>query len=212
MASWIRLSRSVQRETALEQTGGAVARERLRDAEEALQLAEQHERDVEAEYDAWRLLRQTLSEAERAQASDLGQMLAPMLSKQFQTVASNRYTSVAMTAQLATEGVFVAGAVRSHHELSVGTREQLSTLFRLCLAEHLKSVVVLDDQLVQSDLLRMDHLRALLLETAKKVQIVVLTCRPSDYVDAAALPTAGARMLELDGVRAIDLRRTLRAL
>ena len=41
---------------ALEQVGGAVARERLRDAIEAFELAEQQEREIEAEYEAWRLL------------------------------------------------------------------------------------------------------------------------------------------------------------
>jgi hypothetical protein len=38
---------------ALEQVGGSVARERLRDAIEAFELAERLEREIEAEYDAW---------------------------------------------------------------------------------------------------------------------------------------------------------------
>ena len=50
--------------------------------------------------------------------------------------------------------------------ISVGTREQLSTLYRLSLAEYLGSTIVLDDQLVQSDGNRMDWFRALLTEKA----------------------------------------------
>ena len=86
-------------------------------------------------------------------------------------------------AELGTEGVVVAGAVRPTERISVGTREQLSTLYRLALAEYLSTTVVLDDQLVQSDGTRMDWFRALLAEKARSFQIVVFTCRPGDYLD-----------------------------
>src|SRR5205807_8873630 len=66
--------------------------------------------------------------------------------------------------------------------LSIGTRDQLSTVFRLTLAEHLKSTVVLDDQLTQSDPGRMLWLRDLLREIARNIQVIVLTCRPEDYL------------------------------
>src|SRR3989454_6164567 len=87
------------------------------------------------------------------------------------------------------EGVVVAGAVRDAGRISVGTREQLSTLYRLCLAEYLGTIVVLDDQLVQSDVNRMDWFRVLLAEKARAFQIIVFTCRPADYVSASAMPS-----------------------
>src|SRR5437867_12866856 len=85
------------------------------------------------------------------------------------------------------EGVVVAGAVRDPERISVGTREQLSTLYRLCLAEYLQTMIVLDDQLVQSDETRMDWFRALLHEKARSFQILVFTCRPADYLDLNAI-------------------------
>jgi uncharacterized protein YhaN len=69
----------------------------------------------------------------------------------------------------------VSGALRPATQISVGTREQLSTLYRLSLAEYLRTVIVLDDQLVQSDDNRMDWFRALLSEKAHSFQIVVFT-------------------------------------
>jgi hypothetical protein len=48
-----------------------------------------------------------------------------------------------------------------------GTREQLSTLYRLSLSEYLRTAIILDDQLVQSDDSRMDWFRALLTEKAQ---------------------------------------------
>ena len=73
----------------------------------------------------------------------------------------------------------------------MGTREQLSTLYRLSLAEYLQTVIVLDDQLVQSDDTRMDWFRALLTEKARSFQIVVVTCRPGDYLEAGELVPDG---------------------
>jgi hypothetical protein len=208
-----RMDRDIQRaHGALEQVGGAVARERLRDATDAFELAERQEREIEAEYEAWRLLLEQMKEADAAQASNLGQALVPAIAERFQELTQRRYQSVQLNGQLATQGIVVSGALRSAEQISVGTREQLSTLYRLLLAEYLRSVIVLDDQLVQSDDHRMDWFRALLSEKARSFQIVVFTCRPDDYLLASALvPHGSAIHADTDGglVRAIDLERAL---
>jgi DNA repair exonuclease SbcCD ATPase subunit len=198
---------------ALRQVGGAVARERLRDASEAFELAERQERETEAEYEAWKLLLDQMKEADAAQSSNLGQALVPAITGRFQELTQRRYQTVQLTAQLGTEGIVVSGTVRSPAQISVGTREQLSTLYRLSLAEYLDTAIVLDDQLVQSDDTRMDWFRALLTEKARGFQIVVFTCRPSDYLAASALvPQGSAVHADTDGgfVRAVDLGRALR--
>ena len=198
---------------ALEQVGGAVARERLRDAIEAFELAERQEREIEADYEAWLLLLDQMKQADAAQASNLGQTLSPAIAGRFEALTQRRYDTVRLTAQLGTEGVVVAGAVRSTERISVGTREQLSTLYRLALAEYLCTTVVLDDQLVQSDNTRMDWFRALLAEKARVFQIVVFTCRPSDYLAASAtMPKGKGVHKDTDGgfVRAVDLGRAVR--
>lgn len=208
------IEREIQRaHGALEQVGGAVARERLHDATEAFELAERQEREIEAEYEAWRLLLEQMKEADSAQASNLGQALVPAIAGRFQELTQRRYETVQLTAQLATEGVVVSGALRPAAQISVGTREQLSTLYRLSLAEYLHTAIVLDDQLVQSDDSRMDWFRALLTEKAHSFQIVVFTCRPSDYLPAGALvPQGSAVHVDTDGgfIRAVDLGRALR--
>lgn len=115
-------------------------------------------------------------------------------------------------AMLGTEGIVVGGAVRATERLSVGTREQLSTLYRLSLAEYLGTTLVLDDQLVQSDGTRMDWFRAVLAEKARAFQIIVFTCRPGDYLEASAsLPKGKAVHRDTDGgiIRAINLERVV---
>jgi hypothetical protein len=197
---------------ALEQVGGAVARERLRDTAEAYEAAERQERELEAEYDAWLLLLQQMKEADAAQASNLGQVLAPAIAGKFEALTRKRYESVRLTAQLGTEGIVVGGAVRATNRLSVGTREQLSTLYRLSLAEYLGTTLVLDDQLVQSDDTRMDWFRALLAEKARAFQIIVFTCRPGDYLGANALVPKGKARRDTDKgtIRTINLEGVVR--
>jgi uncharacterized protein YhaN len=205
--------REIQRaHGALEQVGGAVARERLRDATEAFELAERQEREIEADYEAWKLLLDQMKEADAAQASNLGQALAPAIASRFQTLTQRRYESLQLSAQLGTEGVVVGGAARPASRLSVGTREQLSTLYRLSLAEYLQATVILDDQLVQSDDSRMDWFRTLLNEKAHNFQIVVFTCRPGDYLATTSMvPDGGGVHADTDSgfIRAVDLKRAL---
>jgi chromosome segregation ATPase len=198
---------------ALEQVGGAVARERLSDAIEAFELAERQEQEIEADYEAWLLLLEQMKQADAAQASNLGQALAPAIASRFEALTQRRYDKIELTEQLGTEGVVVAGAVRPVKRISVGTRDQLSTLYRLSLAEYLCATVVLDDQLVQSDNTRMDWFRALLAQKAHSFQIVVFTCRPGDYLAANAMVSKGkSAYKDTDSgfVRAVDLGRALR--
>ena len=95
-----------------------VARERLREATEAFELAERQERELEADYDAWLLLLEQMRHAEAAQASNLGQTLAPAIAGRFEALAQRRYEGVRLTAQLGTEGVVVAGTVRPTARIS----------------------------------------------------------------------------------------------
>jgi len=86
----------------LEQVGGAVARERLRDASEAFEQAERQEKEIEADYEAWKLLLEQLKSADSAQASNLGQALAPTVAALFQSLTQQRYQSVQLGAQMNT--------------------------------------------------------------------------------------------------------------
>ena len=176
-------------------------------------MAARQEREIEAEYEAWKLLLEQMKEADAAQASNLGQALGPAIAGRFQELTRRRYGTVQLTAQLATEGIMVSGAVRPTDQISVGTREQLSTLYRLSLAEYLRTVVVLDDQLVQSDETRMDWFRALLKEKSRTFQIIVFTCRPRDYLEKTGMVPKGKSLFadtDEGFTRAVDLGRALR--
>jgi DNA repair exonuclease SbcCD ATPase subunit len=167
-------------------SGGAAASERVRELEAALRRAHEKQSALEDEHEAWRLLTDTLKDAERAQATHLGNVLAPDLIARLQSLVGTRYSRIALGPNLGLEGIDAAGGRRDLGRLSIGTREQISTLFRLCLAERLKSALLLDDQLVQSDPERLRWFRSALRQTAGNgVQVIVLTCRPDDYLEPA---------------------------
>ena len=87
-----------------------------------------------------------------------------------------------------TDAIAAVGAPRDVSDLSVGTREQLATLIRLAVAGHLKTALILDDQLVHSDEGRLrwfrEKLRASVTDHGH--QVIVFTCRPGDYIEGGA--------------------------
>jgi hypothetical protein len=93
--------------------------------------------------------------------------------------------------------------------LSVGTRDQLATLIRLTLAAQLKTLLVLDDQLAQSDPDRIgwfrDRLRASVRDHAH--QIIVITCRPLDYLGPEEIPRSSNDHFESEDrlLKVVDL-------
>lgn len=171
--------------------GRSVAQERA-DLHERCERLEAQERALELEYEGWAVLREVMLEVQEDLTSNLGSALAPQVQRRFDELASDPYT-LSISSSLKTEGVMVAGEARDPNALSVGTRDQLATLFRLALAEQLGSVVVLDDQLVHSDPGRMEVLLSLLNRAATRTQVVVLTCRPDDY----ASPDPSVQMTDL---------------
>lgn len=167
---------------ALQQVGGDVSKQRAAEAAAQLAIAKQRERETELDFKAWDLLRQTLREAEQEESSHLGRLLADPIASRFSELTGGRYNKLALGPALETQGVFVAGGDRDVSMLSVGTKDQLSTVLRLTIAEQLKSTIVLDDQLTQSDVPRMEWLRDFLLRLSESIQIIVFTCRPENYL------------------------------
>ncbi len=170
-----------KKEGALEQVGGQYIKEQMEDAEKALAAAQKEEHAVELEYGAWHLLLEKLKEAEAEDAVHLGDSLVAPISENMNQLTGGRYVSVSLGPELSGTSVSVEGSDRKLDVLSIGTREQLSTLIRLAVAQAVKSALVLDDQLVQSDPRRLEWLTELMYDCAGEFQIVVFTCRPDEY-------------------------------
>lgn len=203
-------------EGRLELVGGAVAEERFEASEEALTRARLREQEVETEYGAWRLLVDTMREAENAEGKHLGEALAMPVSERFADLLeqvggdAERYGTLAFGAMLGTEGLEADGALQSVKDLSVGTREQIATLLRLTIAQQLRAPLVLDDHLTHTDPLRARWFRDTLRNAAQDTQMIVVTCHPNAYLDAEELPHDVAFQDDEEGLlRAIDATRVI---
>jgi DNA repair exonuclease SbcCD ATPase subunit len=185
-----------------------VAKQKADAAQEALRAAREREHLLETDYAAWELLRTTLLDAEREEGVHLGRALGDPIARRFAELTDRRYGSVALGPDLETHTIMAAGDARPVSSLSVGTRDQLSTIFRLSLAEQLQSAVMLDDQLTQSDAERMLWLRDLIRQLAENIQILVFTCRPADYLLLNEMK-AGRKSESGKAVRSIHLGQVI---
>jgi hypothetical protein len=164
--------------------GGEVAREELQAAEDELDRIETEAADLELEYDAMKFLHDTLLQTSERHTAHLGKSLSQPVAERFRKLTEGRYDDLKLEPDLKVSSVEVARSDRGYASVSVGTRHQLATLIRLAVASHLRTAVVLDDQLVHSDAHRLlwfrEQLRRVVSES--QFQVLVVTCRPLDYV------------------------------
>lgn len=201
-------------EGALSTVGGAALADEAARMEEALKVARQREAELSTDAAAWRLLQETLRAVENEEGAHLGRALAQPLERRFRELTGGRYEGLRMGPGLETEGVAVAGANTGEEDvvgaLSVGTRDQLATLVRLTIAQQLKTAIVLDDHLVHTDAVRLKWFVEAFLKTALESQVVVLTCKAGDYLEAGDLE-GGEAVRDVAGgrVRVVDVGRVV---
>ena len=139
---------------------------------------------LELDAEAWKLLRDTLQQAER-EAKEV--FLAPV-TERLQPYMNLVFPDTKL--QLDDEGMEIAALRRTHDEpfasLSIGTREQIAVLARLALADLLREkgkpvVLILDDALVNCDDARFNRMALALRKAAENVQIIILTCHEARY-------------------------------
>ncbi len=196
-------------EGALQQVGGQVVEERCRKTFDALEMARREQVDLERDYDAYRLLSQTLREVESEEGEHLGRALAGPLATRFSELTRGRYRELDIDPTLSLTAVRASGQPRDFSTLSEGTQEQLATLLRLCVAEHLGRALVLDDHLVQTHRERAAWFHDYLRTVAHRVQILVITARPEDYLLETELPQEEPDRDLGPRLRAIDLERAI---
>lgn len=202
-------------EGGLQQVAGATLNDKLGDLRRASENAQDRQRELTMEAQSWQLLRDKLQQAEEAEGAHLGRALGVPVSERLSELTEGRYGSLTLGPTLKAQNIEVRGGGSPEDALaflSVGTLEQLATLVRIAIAEQLKSAIVLDDHLVQSDRTRLEWFRRMLRRAATHIQVLALTCRPEDYLEPSEIPgeSQATRDLAGGGVRAINLAKLVR--
>lgn len=195
---------------ALLKVGGAVVEERKLEVDAAIARAESREHELEVDLHGWRLLAETLREVENTEGAHLGRALTGPVSERMRELCGGRYGDLVIDSNLKVEGLEAAGQARPFMTLSEGTKDQLATLFRVCIAEQIGSAVILDDHLNQSDPQRIRWFVELLRATGERIQVMLITCRPDDYLGAEERPLEGEVFRDFGRLRAVDLGRAVR--
>ena len=163
--------------------------EQLHKLQGELQIAESKFERLNKNAQAIKLLHETLLASQEEGKSQILlpvlDILRPQLAKLFPDTDIVLDHSKIEISQLSRGGV-----AEPYTNLSMGTREQLSVLTRIAVAQLLKKqgqpcAVLLDDALVNSDETRIARMKEILQEVAVDMQVIILTCRLKDYSDMA---------------------------
>ena len=143
---------------------------------------------LELDANAWKLLRDTLREAEqdeRVPLTPLMTRLAPYIDMVFPGGQLHLEEGSLEIEKLH------RGSDEPFPSLSIGTREQIAVLVRLAMADLLRGqekpvMLILDDPLVNSDDGRFDGMARALRKAANNLQILILTCHEARYKSLGA--------------------------
>ena len=181
----------IELRTVGQQGLGEQVEQKRREREAASQERERLELDAKA----WKLLRDTLREAERKARETF---LAPVRER-LRPYLELIFPSTSLV--LDEDGLEIESLRRGNVEepftsLSIGAREQIAVLARLALADLLREkgkpvALILDDALVNCDDDRFKRMGTALRRAAEHVQILILTCHEARY------QTLGARTVRL---------------
>jgi len=147
--------------------------------------AVQEFRRVEQHARALKLLHETLTQAQQHAKEQflepVSSKLQPHLNELFKKATVAFEPELIEITHLARNGVD-----ERYSDLSIGTREQISVLTRLAVAQLLHeqnqpSLVILDDALVYTDDSRMHKMKQILVSLSSDLQVIILTCKARDY-------------------------------
>jgi len=176
-------------ESAIAKVAGFGLDERIDQLERQRQLLVR-ERDAFAlDHQALTLLQTTLRDAAYEAKATFNAPLAKRLAPYIQELLSEAMPLVA--SDFSIRALDRNGLEEPFLQLSDGTREQIAILARLAfadmlMAQGLPALVVLDDALAFSDSGRLERMIAILEEAAKRMQIIVLTCREERFAGIEA--------------------------
>ena len=161
--------------------------EKIRNKEEEIERQKRKLESARRETRSHELLRLVLREAKEKKSSEYMAPIRETVAGRLREMTQNRYTKANLNSDLSP-----ASAVRGlrnteadRDDLSFGTKEQLSFLTRLAMAEVVSQServpVIFDDSLVNTDPERMEYMRKYLKEVSSLAQIIIFTCNGDDY-------------------------------
>jgi chromosome segregation ATPase len=176
-------------EAAIAVRAGLGLDEKIDQLERREQLLKRERDGFRQDHQALALLKKTLSEAANEAKASFNAPLSKRLTPYIKSLFPNATPLV--KPDFSISALDREGIEEPFGQLSDGTREQIAILVRLAFADMLKeqglpAIIVLDDALAFSDDDRLGRMFDILKAAAKRMQIIVLTCRDHPLADIEA--------------------------
>jgi len=161
--------------------------EKIRDREEEIDRQKRKLESARKETRSHELLRLVLKEAKERTSSEYLEPIREKVAERLREMTKDRYTEANLDGGLSPRSAVrkLRGTEADRDDLSFGTKEQLSFLTRLAMAEVVakneRVPVIFDDSLVNTDPERMKYMRKYLRQVSSRAQIIVFTCNGEDY-------------------------------
>lgn len=164
--------------------GGAGPATRATEAAEAADAARATHDRLREEAEVLRLLKQVIGDAQRAASrrylAPITRRVAPYVSRLLPNA------SLALGDEYTPRALIRGGREEAADDLSKGTQEQLAVLTRIAFADLLiekgkPASLILDDALVFADDDRFETVLEILADAARRMQVIILSCRASAY-------------------------------
>ncbi|MBC7190759.1 AAA family ATPase [Marinobacter sp.] len=175
----------------LDAWGAEGLEEKLQEVEADYERCERRYQELSRRANALQLLVEQLNEKRQA----LTQRLQAPLQKHLDHYVSLLFPQarLALDDQLQPDTFTRGSEFGPVGELSFGAREQMGLISRLAYADLLKeadrpTLIILDDTLVHSDQNRLDDMKRILFDAARRHQILLFTCHPEKWQDLGVLP------------------------
>ena len=158
----------------------SVSSDQLRLKESELADAQNQYESNLLEFEAYKILDETLAEAEAEVSTRIIEPIEDIVKDILPLLTDNRYSSISLNERLEIENVKREKMGIMPDDLSTGGQGQLALALRLALIKHLsgnqRQTVIIDDALVNFDEFRLSEAKKLLSDFALTHQVIYLTC------------------------------------
>lgn len=182
-------------QSSIEILGAEGLEEQKAELELERERQERHRRALEKRADGLEFLLTAL----QTRRQELTQRLQAPLQQHLQHYLSLLFPDASLTVNDQLQPVRLDRSQRDGQEyagfdhLSFGAREQMGVVSRLAYADLLQAsgrptLIILDDTLVHSDRQRLDQMKRILFDAAKRHQILLFSCHPDNWNDLGVEP------------------------
>ncbi|MBN2546745.1 MAG: AAA family ATPase [Spirochaetes bacterium] len=160
------------------------------DIENELENLNEKRKNELTNFYSYKLLKDLIETEKKDLDDKIIEPLQEKISEEFKKLTGSNYETINITKDLilnSADANTINGKITEINleDISLGTKEQLSFIFRFIIAQYLsandRSVMIMDDSFVNTDMIRFQYLLEKIESYENKIQFLIFTCRENDF-------------------------------